>query len=170
MREIEWLPDLLIYKDTNEWSIYLNILYHHFTKDFVRSSPKFFGARFGLKRYPLSQGKEATFWHMISEGDTEEERNIDFRRCERIRWPRSIIDHAPHHDIKIWENKRGSKTRILLWLEEYDYLIVLDKRKDFILPWTAYYVEYKHSRRKYQKEYQKYIKKNGSNYELKMES
>ncbi|MNH30689.1 hypothetical protein D3C79_909980 [compost metagenome] len=44
--------------------------------------------RLGLKRHPVIQGKEATFWHMISEGNDEAERLPDLRRCERIRWPR----------------------------------------------------------------------------------
>lgn len=56
-----------------------------FYLDFLDSKPVFQGRRLGLKRHPLSQGKEATFWHMISEGTTEEKRTPDFRRCERIR-------------------------------------------------------------------------------------
>jgi hypothetical protein len=169
MCNIEWLPELVLLEDYyGDWNFYLNALYNYFCQDFVRSKPIFMGVRLGLKRHPVLQGKEATFWHMISEGRVEEERIPDFRRCERIRWPRPIIEYSPNDNIKIWENRRGSETRILLWLEEYDYLVILAKRKNFILPWTAYHIEYKSQRQKYQKEYEKYINKNGMTYQLEM--
>jgi len=49
------------------------------------------GKRLGLKRHPMTQNKEATFWHMIQEGSVESERIPDIRRCERIRWPRPSV-------------------------------------------------------------------------------
>lgn len=108
----------------------------------------------GLKKHPLSNGKEATFWHMISEGGQEDERGIDLRRCERIRWPRPIIEHEAHRTIKTWENKRRGEKRICLWLESEEYLVILAERKGYILPWTAYLVTQPHRKRKLQKEYE----------------
>lgn len=93
MSEIAWLPDLVLFEDFDgDWGKYLDVIYAYFKKDFADSQPVFRGKRLGLKRHPLSQGKEATFWHMISEGENEDERLPDLRRCERIRWPKPTIE------------------------------------------------------------------------------
>jgi hypothetical protein len=58
----------------------------------------------------------------------------------------------------IWENRRSNETRILLFFEPENYLVVLAKRKNYILPWTAYLVDIPHMRRTLLKEYNEYIK------------
>jgi len=169
MCDIEWLPDLVLFEDYyGDWNSYVEALYEYFTQDFIRSKPNFYGVKLGLKRYPEELGKAATFWHMISEGKEEAERTTDFRRCERIRWPRPTIDNSPHDGIRIWENKRGSEKRILLLIEEYKYLVVLAKRKGYILPWTAYYLKHDNEVRRKLKEYERYVRRNGDEYKLEM--
>ncbi len=155
----QWLPELVLFADYDgEWEPYLEALYSCFRKDFIETKPFFIGQRIGLKRYPLERGKEATFWHLISEGFNETERLPDFKRCERIRWPSPIIEHADENVIKVWRNKRRSEKRILLWLEKLEYLVVLAERKGYILPWTAYIVKEEHKKRKLLKEYETYKK------------
>lgn len=150
-----WLPDLVYLSDYGgDWHRYQEALYEEFCKDFVRSRPQFRGRKLGLKRHPLIEGKEATFWHFISEGASESSRMPDLRRCERIRWPRTIIDHADDPEVKVWANQRGSDKRICLWLEEVEYLVVLADRETFLLPWTAYLVQEGHRKRKLLNEYQ----------------
>ncbi len=86
-----WLSSLVLFSDyEGDWNRYLDALYMWFRQDFIDSKPVFQGQRLGLKRYPLSHGKEATFWHIISEGKNEDDRLPDFRRCERIRWPKQV--------------------------------------------------------------------------------
>jgi superoxide dismutase len=77
---------------------------------------------------------------------------------ERIRFPKFVIDKCPHNELLIWKNKRGKDTRVLIFNEKEGYLVVLTERKTFNLFWTAYYIEYKHQRKKYVKEYEDYIK------------
>ncbi|GGI92333.1 hypothetical protein [Legionella impletisoli] len=86
----------------------------------------------------------------------ENERTPDLRRCERIAWPKPIIDNHNNGILKIWKNKRKGETRILLWFEEAEYLVVLSERKSYTLFWTAYPVTRGHSKRKLQKEYESY--------------
>jgi hypothetical protein len=105
------------------------------------------------------QGKEATFWHLISEGELESDRLPDLRRCERIRWPRPVIEHTTEPVIKVWENERGSEKRVCLWLESAEYLVVLARRKSYVLIWTAFPVTEAHRKRKLQREYE--ASKNG---------
>ncbi|MDP2855335.1 MAG: hypothetical protein Q8O28_13940 [Smithellaceae bacterium] len=158
----DWIPPLVLFEDfKGNWDAYLNAIYTYFKKDFVDSKPVFQGRRLGLKRFPLSQGKEAIFWHMIQEGTVEEDRIPDLRRCERIRWPRPIIEHDKDHAVKWWRNRRGREERICLWLQEENYLVILADRGDYILPWTAYLVEKPNRQRKLQKEYEAYWQNKG---------
>ena len=159
----EWLPEIEPFeKYGGDWDKYLDALHTFFKNDFIDSKPCFRGRRLGLKKHPLEKGKEATFWHLISEGKVEEERTPDLRRCERIRWPRPVIENDIDPAVKVWENKRKSETRILLWLEQEEYLVVLADRKEYILPWTAYMVTKDHQKIKLEREYQQYKKANAA--------
>jgi len=154
-----WLPELVILDNYGgNWNNYLEALYRCFCKDFVYSKPLFKGKPIALKRYPLCQGKEATFWHIISEGSKNTKGDIDLRRCERILWPKPIIEHSEESIVKDWKNRRKGETRICLWLETHEYLVVLAERKDYILFWTAYLVTEKHQKRRLQMEYEQYCR------------
>jgi hypothetical protein len=97
---------------------YLERLHQQFTRDFVESLPTWPGKHVGLKRHPEYDGKSATFWHMISEGSDETERTPDLRRCERIAWPRPVIDafdEVPPGTMPAriiwWQEIRGSEQK-----------------------------------------------------------
>jgi hypothetical protein len=153
----DWLPELILFEDyAGQWERYLDAIYAHFERDFVHNKPEFQGRRLGLKRHPEYQGKSATFWHMTSTGDDEAERTPDFRRCERIRWPKPIIENDQHPTLKIWAEPKGKNQRIHMWYEDEGYLVVLDDRRDYILPWTAFYIEREHERTKYLKRWKRY--------------
>ena len=155
------LPDLILFEDYNsDWNQYEEILYYHFKVDFVDNKPKpFRGVRIGLKKYPQYKNKEATFWHFITEGDNEPERYPDLRRCERIRWPKPIIENNEHEDIKVWENIRGAKSNICLCYGDFEYLVILRKGNGYVLPWTAYYPFTEYTKSKWKKEYEEYYNK-----------
>jgi hypothetical protein len=153
------LPDLIELSEFGgDFHKYLEAVYECFKQDFIAKRPVFRGVRLGLKKYPLSQDKEATFWHMTSEGEDEATREPDLRRMERIKWPAPMINQSEHPYLKVWENTRGNKTNVLIFHEDEGYLVVLRKAKDYILPWTAYLVTYKSRKEKLLKEYEAYIK------------
>ena len=144
-----WLPDLICLPDYGgDWNRYHQAIYEAFCQDFIQSQPQFMGRRLGLKRHPLMDGKEATFWHFVSEGAVEANRLPDLRRCERIRWPRAVIERADDPAVKVWSNQRGHEKRVCLWLDSEDYLVVLADRETYLLPWTAYLVREEHRKRK----------------------
>src|SRR5690625_5054274 len=92
---ISWLPPMICLSNhQGNWNNYFQVIYEIFHRDFVTSKPTFRGVRLGLKRHPEYDGKPATFWHMISEGSVEAERTPDLRRCERIAWPRPVIENS----------------------------------------------------------------------------
>lgn len=155
----EWLPPLVLFNDYGgNWDAYLEAVYEWFRRDFIDNKPMFQGQRLGLKRHPLSKGKEATFWHMISEGQDEENRIPDFRRCERIRWPKAVIEHHQDPRVKYWVSVKRKENRIHMWMEDVDYLVVLADRRGYLLPWTAFLVTRRHAKQKLRKEYERYWK------------
>lgn len=157
------LPEIIELNEFGgDFHSYFEAIYQIFKKDFVDSKPNFRGKRLGLKKHPLIDDKEYTFYHMTHKGNIENEREPDFRRMERITWPRPMIDNSEESPLKVWRSKRkgkgGEKERILIFHEVESYLVVLDDRKEYILPWTAYLVEYKNKKRRLLKEYEEYIK------------
>ena len=160
-----WLPPLVPLADSGgNWDQYLDTLYQHFQTDFLNSLPRWPGKRVGLKRHPLRENKEATFWHFISEGDDESARNLDEPRCERIRWPRatmeSFTNQRPKNGDRIvwWKNQRGQESSFILALADFSYLTVVRDRGEYVLPWTHYIVELSHRREKHRREYEAYWK------------
>jgi len=141
---------------------YLDAIYEVFKQDFIDTKPTFRGIRLGLKRFPLVENKEYTFYHMTHDGDIEHDRTPDLRRMERIAWPRPMIDDSLHPYLKVWRNTRrgkgGTKKRILILHEEERYLVILEDRGKYILPWTAYLIKGKRQLAKHLNEYESYKK------------
>jgi len=157
------LPDLILLEDYNgNFTFYNNAVYAVFVNDFIKKRPEFRGKKLGLKKHPIIDGKEYTYYHFTHSGNIETERMPDIRRMERIGYPKPIIDFSDSEKIKVWRNKRGTSERILLLHEEEKYLVILENRKDYILPWTAYMIEDNSRLRKLLTEYQHYIKKQES--------
>ena len=151
----DWLPGLVLLNDyEGNWDRFIGDIYMFFRRDFIENQTIFNGQPVKMKRYPLLNGKELTFWHITSEGKVEDSRLPDLRRCERIRWPRPIIENFKDSKIKCWRNKKNNDKRIVLWLSDMDYVVVLTERKNYILLWTAYYINYRHTREKLQKEFE----------------
>lgn len=152
------LPELVtLSAHGGDFHRFIEALYDLFRVDFIDSSPTVPGRRWSLKRHPMMDGKEATFWHITSEGSTEEERIPELRRSERIRWPRPMIDALTSGSFHCWVQKRKAEKRIVLAVADFSYVVILADRGTYIMLWTAYYVEYNHSRRKKQKEYEGYV-------------
>ena len=68
-----------------------------------------------------------------------------------------MINYSEHPYLKVWENKRGNKENVLIWHSGEQYLVILRKGKDYLLPWTAYTVEHTSRKNKLMKEYEAYI-------------
>lgn len=134
-----------------DWQRYINAVYAAFQADFITDRPEFEGRRCGCKRHPMIDGKEATFWHLISEGSVESHRLPDLRRCERIRWPRAMIARSPDQ-LRVWQSERRGDPRIVIAVPDFSYVVILADRGEYVLLWTAYSVEQEHRRAKLRKE------------------
>lgn len=77
-----------------DWPKYLAHCNGVFQRTLVYNPPRWpIDAKpFQTQYRPSHDGKAATFWHLISEGDEEEDRTPDLARLERIAWPRQLIN------------------------------------------------------------------------------
>ncbi len=155
-------PDLIFMEEYgHNFSNYFNAVYAVFKECFEDSQPLFQGVKVSAQKQPLVDGQfHRTFYHITHEGEVENFRNPDFRRMERIRFPKFVIESCPHSEILVWKNTRGKDTRVLIYNETEKYLVVLTERKGFYLFWTAYLVDQKHTYNKLMTEYQAYKKAN----------
>jgi len=151
----DWLPELILLTRYNgDWDAYIDAVHEEFCRGFLREKLVYRGKRVGLKRHPLENGREATFWHMVSTGPVEDQRQIDLRRCERIAWPRAILDNCDDPCLKTWTEFYNKEPRIHIWCEAAEYLFVLADRGEYVLPWTAYPVTQLHMKKKLLKRWQ----------------
>ncbi|HZE73626.1 MAG TPA: hypothetical protein VE135_29285 [Pyrinomonadaceae bacterium] len=158
----DWLPELITLDSCGgDWEKYVEVVYAKFVQDFMGQRLTFEGQRLTLRRHPIVRGKEASFWHLVSEGDKEEDRLPDMDRCARIGWTRAIIDHAASNCVKKWENKRGGNTNICLWVEQEGYLVILGKRTGYTLLLTGYIVPPRRDK-KLRKEYEDFCSSQNS--------
>ena len=155
------LPRKIYLQDySGDYSKFIEAVYETFEKDFVKYHPYFGKYRLGLKFHPKFQDRAYTFYHMTHKGDVENERIPDLRRCECMPWGRPAVEKVTEYSLKFWEQERKGKHRICIWLdpqEEINYFFILDVRKTFVLPWTAFVAEYPHEIRKKEKEYNQWL-------------
>lgn len=156
------LPELILLESFNGiFKDYFEAVYKIFQNDFVKNKPIFNKKPLRLKSHPLIDGKEYTFYHFTHSGDIEKERIPDLRRMERIGWAKPVIENCYKWNLKVWPQRRNGKKRLCIWLQRQDgsdYVVILDVRTNYILPWTAFVLEYEHQKRKRQKEYESYLK------------
>ena len=148
-----WLPDLIPF--SGDWSVYVEAIYNAFRSDFFSHRVHFRGRRVSVRGEPRDQGKEAGFWHAISEGKEETNRTPDLRRCERVQWIRALIECSDEEEVRVWEEMRGSDRRVHIALPDFSYLVVLADRGHYVLFITAFCVEREHQRRKRRKAWEK---------------
>ncbi|MBT3210197.1 MAG: hypothetical protein HN704_00820 [Bacteroidetes bacterium] len=157
--EVLNLPEIITLEEfEGNFPSFYEAVYDIFKSDFVNTKPIYKGKQLRLKAHPYIEGKEYTFYHFTHEGNIECDRKPNLRRMERIAFPRPMIDNSEHSELKVWRNKRRNKERILILHEEEKYIVVLEDRKNYILPWTAYYIEHNNKIRRLIKEYELYIK------------
>lgn len=152
------IPELMPLDDYGgDWMEYEMALYQVFERDIIRHDLRFRGQPVNARRLPEHARKWASFWHLISEGRIEDERTPDLRRCERLPLVRWIIENAASHaEIDMWEQVRRGQRNWLLWHEEYQ-LVVLEQRREYFLLKTSFCTEYAHRVRKFRCERDAYL-------------
>jgi len=158
----EWLPAALRYSDFDgDYDRFLAAIYEVFERDFKQSRPHYHNRPITYDSR-IEDGKEAAFWHITSSFDPSTgNRELDLRRAECIPWPKPMIENCADKAVSVWRNKKIRKkgarqTRILIWLEGLDYLVVLAEMRRLIVLVTAYCTDSNHRQRKLRKERDEY--------------
>lgn len=133
------LPPLVSF--CGNWVTYIETVYQVYTDTILNSGLAINNIPVRPRYTPETQGKEFGFWHVTSEGELEEEREPDLRRCERIRWLEwTIKNFSQYAEISHWKERKGSNLDIVIWIESEQYVVVLSERRDYWLLKTAYLV------------------------------
>jgi hypothetical protein len=155
-----WLPPLVAF-DWNAYPASVDRAHGVFQRDFENAGtrPRFLGRELRLKWHPPFEGKSATFWHFVSEGEDEEARTPVRERFERIAWPRVIIENADNQArVCRWLLRIKGDWRWHLALVDFSYLVVVADRGAYLLPWTAFVVDTDHQRDKLRRQWEEWCR------------
>lgn len=161
----DWLEPLVQLEDFNgDAEAYIAHLFSIFTRDFITTAPTFRGKRI-LHDKTDDAGKPQAFTHITTEENLQtKQRELCLRRCERIAWIKAVVENADDPRVLVWEKEQKTSqrraTRTFLFLENEDFLVILQEIKwgHFLI--TAIYVDNPNQKRKHRKAYEAYKKAN----------
>ncbi|MFD4957913.1 hypothetical protein [Microbacterium sp. NPDC058389] len=151
------------------WAAYEQACYDQYHGDFRLTQPAWPvpNQRLSIRRNPEEDGRCFTYRHITTEGPVEANRTPDLARCERITWPRLILDEfattypTPSSErIAWWMNtrtsSRGVETNYLISLADFSYVVIVGSRPAYAMLVTAYPVEFRNRRDKLRREHDAY--------------
>jgi hypothetical protein len=103
-------------------------------------------------------GYEEGFWHMVTREDKLQggKRFFEHKRAAKLAWAKPLLESAAHERIRIWDYDTGNRRkgiRTFLWLEDWDYVVILKRiGRPFMLV-TAYDVDDEKTRRYFERLY-----------------
>jgi hypothetical protein len=137
--------------------MWIDAVYGRFRRDFITSRPVLGGLNVGVSRALDTDGRERRFWHLATEGVEEKTRVPHPRRCERIAWPRAIIDAlvAALPEVRSWPQRRSRQNMLVLGLDDFSYVVVLAAKPTHYLLITAFCVVSERRRATYRREWER---------------
>lgn len=168
MISLNKLPQIIELQEFGgNYDSYIDAVYEIFCNDFIKNKAHFGFHELKMKFNPIFQDRPYTFYHMTHEGEKEDERLPDLRRCERIGWAKPCIENVDAWNLRFWrQTRKNSGNRVCILLDvtgDYDYFVVLEVRETYVLLWTAFVSTYSHETRKKLKEYELWKNGDGSN-------
>lgn len=146
---------------------YHNRAYNIYKKEIVDSILNFKGKKVITREYPIEDGKVQSFFHIISE-QNKNGLKIRLYKNERVKFIPYISEIIKNYykcenciescsKIKVWSAPYKNKIyRTKLYLEDEDYIIILEERKEYYLLISAYVVDRLDRKEDLLKEYNKY--------------
>ena len=83
---------------------------------------------------------------------------LNYRRAERLPWARPTMESPERTEIKVFDYDHGTRdigVRRYIWLAEYDYVLILQRKKKALFWVTAYYVDSEGGRNDLSRRYEK---------------
>lgn len=157
-----------------EISELFEVLYKYFCEDFLYTKTylnKNIYINPRTYKKDKETNKEIDFWHLTTKDIIYakkignkivkiKERLPDYRRAERLRWIKNIIENHTIEDIKLFyhqETNEKRDIRLYLWLEDYDFVVILQKlgkSSSFLV--TSFYIDRDGKRNEYTRRYNNY--------------
>ena len=161
----DWLEPLALLEDfSGDPEAYVAHLFSVFTRDFITTTPMFNGKKV-LHDKKDDNGRPQAFTHITTEENCQtKQRELCIRRCERIAWIKAVIENSNDPKVLVWEKEQHTSKRIaartFLFLEDEDFLVILQEIKWGHYLITAIYVDSPNQKRKHLKAYEAYKKAN----------
>lgn len=167
----KWLPDIYPCNDLYKYGEYEKERYETFRKMFFIDKVKFEGLPVRVKISPKYLEYETSFIHLTCKTESKNPKDLndrepDLRRVERLHWIKVIIEKYPCLEKCIGcegvllykELFRGNESRVRtkIFFPKEQYIIILEKRKDYYELITAFYIERGFEDRNIKKYYDKY--------------
>ena len=157
MMRPDWLPNIV--NVNGVWEQVLVMLFRIFSADFVNAQRSFEGREIRWDDRKLDGMYDEGFWHLITRTDQSSGQRLpDFRRAERLPWCGPTVSNSTENVVKVWDYREGTgRLRTYLWLEHWDYVVILEKRPhrraEIAFLVTAYYIGGASTRRNLQRKY-----------------
>lgn len=154
------LPILEQKLDTEWLHDFLGRIYPVFQQTLGNNSANYNWISITLKKRPIAKidGTDYEWWfhHIVTREILKdcEDREFCLPRAERIRFPRHYIDNVPV--LNVWQRLKNNEQKYYISDENFDYLVVLSQRKNYIVFITAFPIDYDHYRKRLKKEYDQY--------------
>ena len=153
----KWLPPKI---DTNGvWEIVLIKLYNVFDNDFIIKKCHFDTYKIIFDDRKIDSPYEEGFWHLISQvNHTTNQREPDFPRAQKLPWCKPVIENHNDDLIKCWDYEEADKRiRTYIWLEDSDYIVIIENKKAIAFLVSAFHVYDEFSRLKLTRKYSKRV-------------
>lgn len=155
------MPELVVMGNyNNDWNKYLDALYIIYLEDFCNSP--FLHKGLPLKTFTQLEYnmKQESFNHVTTKGDNN--RLYNEERCKKLRWIKPILagDCAECPTFRCFPDLDWNKKwkRFIVWCVGFDFIVIVEQRKDCFFLITAYCLIYKDKKEQLEKKYQKYLK------------
>jgi hypothetical protein len=141
----DFLPPLLNLDGTYEEIV--ERLYAVFHRDFIERRANHLGRNVTFNRAidERSQGKVNGFWHVVEREDPAGAiRLLDHDRAKRLPWAKPIMENPHRKEIKFFfyeEADPRKRIRHYIWLEKYQYVVILQRKPSYYVWVTAFYVD-----------------------------
>ena len=166
-----WLPEIICV-DGNFDDV-VRRLYNIFHRDFVENKPVLADMEvWHNRKVKPGETYEESFWHLIERDHNKQgSRSFDPRRAERLPWCAATLNNSQQPQVNYWICDEQGKQTCYVWLEDYDYVIILEKRtlppksvngiakpsRTIAFLKTAYHVDGESTRRYLRKKYRQRV-------------
>ena len=139
---------------------YTDTLYKIFHRDFIEQTITYNNKPVDIIHEKYYNGKERSFWHLISDGDEDINRTPHSTRAQFLPFVKPIItDTNKCTSLKKWIKyyEKTKHYRHFIWCTDVDFIVVLEDRGSYYKLITAFHVN-SHAKKSYEKSYNNYIK------------